>query len=129
LGVTIVLLVGALLVPGHNFHLPDNLAIAHIENLAREYLGPVRVLAGHIKRNALLPEDLILDAVGHLPTEDVSQILSDLLLATQDVRRAGRGGAIDDEHLSVIGVEVKHRIEVALPCALRRVSKSMVALC
>src|SRR5215208_53191 len=95
----------ALLVPGFDVHLPDDLAVAHLQRLSAQHTRSVRVLARLLKRYAVLTDHLVLDAVGHLAATDVAQVLGDLLLSPEHLRRTGGRVAIDGVHLGTLGVE------------------------
>ena len=56
-----------LLVPGLDVDLAHDLAVAHLQHLGTQDSRPVRILAGLLERYAILTDDLVLDAVGHLP--------------------------------------------------------------
>src|SRR3712207_6332533 len=103
----------SLLVPGFDVHLPDDLAVAQLERLGPQHADPVRVLAGLEERDAAVPDDLVLDAVGHLAGADVAQVLKDLLPAPEHPRRTGGGVLVDREHLGIVGVEADERVGVA----------------
>src|SRR5215213_418418 len=94
-----------LLVPGLDVHLTNNLAVAYVKRRRSKHADAIRILACLVERYALLAYNFVLDTVRHCPTADVSQVLGNLLLTAQHVRRARSGIAVDYEHLGVVGVK------------------------
>src|SRR5215211_889909 len=103
-----------LLVPGFDVNLAHYLAVAQIERLGAQNTRSVRVLARLEERDATVPNNLVLDAVGHLPAEYVTQVLGDIFLPAQHLRRTRSGVLVDCVYLGVVGVEADECLGVAL---------------
>src|SRR5829696_7159557 len=103
-----------LLVPGLDVHLPDNLAVAYVKRRRSEHADTIRILACLVERYTLLAYNFVLDPVRHCPAAHVSQVLGNLLLTAQHVRRAGSGIAVDDEHLGVVSVKTCEEVGIEL---------------
>src|SRR5215207_2339547 len=103
-----------LLVPGLDVHLTNNLAVAYVKRRRSEHADPIRILACLVERYALLAYNFVLDPVRHCPAADVSQVLGNLLLTAQHVRRAWSAIAVDDEHLGVVSVKTGEEVGIEL---------------
>src|SRR5215210_7212139 len=104
----------ALLVPGFDVSLADDLAVLQLKRRRGEHFEPIRVLASLVERDTVLTDDLVLDVMGHRPPANVTQQLGDLLLATKHHRRARRRVLVDHAELGIVGVEGYERVVVAL---------------
>src|SRR5919199_6067390 len=103
-----------LLVPSLNTHLTGDLAVSHLERRRTQDAGPVRILARLVERYALFSYNLVLQAGLDVSPADIFQVLDDLPPASQRVRRAGRGLAVDNKYLGVLGVETCECLGVVL---------------
>ena len=100
-------------VVSHHIFLPEDLAVAHLQRRLDQHTTAVRILTLLPERHPILADDLSLDAVRRLLSEDRPQVLGDLRLPAKLEGGTSLRLSVDYAQIRLLSVEPEDEIGIA----------------